>query len=657
MSKLVLRVECQGEVLGEFPLEGESLVLRLQDGDSGRLISTLTLEPAEAEQPVQPARARLEGLPPLSASGDLFQDETVDLVLSNDDTLARGVAEIRARAGSAPGTINVQLPSSRSEPELLELSETTGASGALELSPDEQGPDTLRLEKPEPLPVDREAVTARSRPGEARLGPLAVSPPEPERTEPEPPLPAAPEQDRSITRNLSDEMQELIAAAARRTHEAAEEGRPTITEPLASEESARPTFVEPDEVGELEAEGPPTRVSRDPFLPQPIAPQEPGVHGGEETRSVSDHEAGTELQDESEPVVGTDFADDDDEPVTVVAKTPSSERGAAQAARAAVLDEELRSARHPEDPGLVGPTAGYDEMPVPPQDRRQYDDDLSLSLPFEPGLTDASIGELSLPVPALTDERSEFSADLSLSLPLPVGLYEAASDDDITLPLPEEGSDASAESQRLVEIVQERTVTSGIGAMKLDTLGEPQPVQPAAGYHGRLRARSQHRAARGRRGLVPSPRRVDPARGVEPRAACTGLRRHGALRRLGGAGGAGGAAAARLGHPAQRRAAPDQLRSAGHPPAGGHLGDHVAGGAGHLCPQQRGPRCQRPRARPGPRGLPAPAPLSGLEASGQRSRRDLSRASRLRSPAGCGGPGPARPGRPRPDPRCRSARL
>jgi hypothetical protein len=478
MSKLVLRVECQGEVLGEFPLEGESLVLRLQDGDSGRLISTLTIEPAEAEQPVQPARARLEGLPRLSASGDLFQDETVDLVLSNDDTLARGVAEIRARAGSAPGTINVQLPSSRSEPELLELSETTGASGALELSPDEQGPDTLRLEKPEPLPVDREAVTARSRPGEARLGPLAVSPPEPERTEPEPPLPAAPEQDRSITRNLSDEMQELIAAAARRTHEAAEEGRPTITEPLASEESARPTFVEPDEVGELEAEGPPTRVSRDPFLPQPIAPQEPGVHGGEETRSVSDHEAGTELQDESEPVVGTDFADDDDEPVTVVAKTPSSERGAAQAARAAVLDEELRSARHPEDPGLVGPTAGYDEMPVPPQDRRQYDDDLSLSLPFEPGLTDASIGELSLPVPALTDERSEFSADLSLSLPLPVGLYEAASDDDITLPLPEEGSDASAESQRLVEIVQERTVTSGIGAMKLDTLGEPQPVQP-----------------------------------------------------------------------------------------------------------------------------------------------------------------------------------
>jgi hypothetical protein len=476
MSKLVLRVESQGEVLGEFPLEGESLVLQLQDGVSGRLISTLTLEPGEAEGPSRHARARLEGLPPLTASGDLYQDETVDLVLSNDDTMARGLAAIRQKAGAAPGIINVQLPSARSEPELLELAETTGATGGIEISLDEQDPGLLHMAQPEPIAPSSDGASG----GELdRASPRMVpSPAEPEHTEPEPPARPFPEQDRSITRNLSDDMQNLLAEAARVAHERdADGGRPTVTEPIAEpEESARPTFIDAAFSEEHEVEGPPTRVSLEPFLPQPIPPRAPSRQSGEETRSLSDHESGTELQPEAAHV-GTDFADDDDEPVTVVAKAPSDQHPMVITARPSGLDEEMRSARHL-DPGLVGPFPRYDEMPVPAQDRRQQDDDLSLSLPFEPGLTDASIGELSLPVPALTDEHSDHSVDLSLSLPLPAGLYEAASDDDITLPLPEEGSEERSESDGFVGVVQERTVTSGIGAMKLDALGSPQPVQP-----------------------------------------------------------------------------------------------------------------------------------------------------------------------------------
>jgi len=525
-------VECQGETLGEFALEQAPVVIELQDPESGRVITTLTLEPGESVRPSPPARAAFAGMPALTADGDLYHDETVDLVLSNEDTIAKGLARIREAARGAPGTINVELPTSQAEPEpiaphepddspeILELSEPSVSLGPVvpgthdpdadtlnrELSPLEQAHlDTLRQRRDTLADVEtlrREPETLDG-PDTMRKAPQAawsVEPAEPagepqaappELTEQDSPLPGPPpsESDRSVTRTLSNGLVDLIDQAEQEA-QAAAKARPTVTQELASEDGARPTHVEQPAVEPLD-EGPPTRVSREPFIPDPVAPAPPEPApvppSGEDTRNLDDVEAGTQVEETPPPMeIGTDFADDDDEPVTVVAQSPHSKRQREPLAHGAYDELPVGRGRPsgddlslgmPQDPGLVGPprrVGAYDEMPVP-DNRREPGDDLSLSLPYESGLTDASIAELSLPVPSMDGEAtgSPLDASLSLSLPLP-DVFEAESDDDITLPLPEDAD--SEEGEPLGGM--EPTVTNAFSAMQVEPLAAPQSVTP-----------------------------------------------------------------------------------------------------------------------------------------------------------------------------------
>ncbi len=508
MAVFVLRVESQGEVLGEFPLDGDSLVLQLLDARSRELLTTLTLEPGPtANDSPRPAQPRFGGLPPLPMGDDLFKDETVDLVLSNDETLSRGLAALRDSGRGAPGIINIQLPSSVAQPEpgdpVLPLPVAPSEPDA-DTFVDGPEHDTIRRERQklrlmselaqDPL---RAAEDHEQQLPESQVPTIREEPqPEPEGTESEPdhspPGPPSPEQDRSVTRTLSNGLPDLLDMGALGGPPG---GRPTVTESLESVDAGRPTHVDPDPDPDERDEGPPTRVSREPFMPSPVAPAAPDEVAlravQDDTRPLPDHESGTELEVvEQPPQVATDFADEGDEAVTVVAKAPTSQPGVREALTAGEYDE-LPVARGdrshgddfslgmPQDPGLVGP-GGYDEMPVPPQPRRAPEDDLSLSLPYDPNMTDASIDELSLPVPQDGDDRTAGLADpsLSLSLPMPASaMWEADSDDDITLPLPEDSSGPS-DSEALDLLTAEPTVTNALGGMQLSALGDPQPVQP-----------------------------------------------------------------------------------------------------------------------------------------------------------------------------------
>ena len=473
MTVLVLRVECHGKTLGEFPLEGTPVVLQLQDGETGRVVTTLTLEPGLPVSVAPPARSGFDELPPLAAGGDLFKDETVDLVLSNEDTLARGLARIREAARGAPGIINIQLPSGRGEPELVELSKL--ADEVPSQSADRQ-PDTARSS----APVEQPGLVE----------------PSPELTEQEPneivPVLPMAEQDRSVTRTLSNGLADLLQQAEAEARLRGEQ-RPTVTEPIASDDGGRPTFVDRKPAA-VDHEAPPTKVSNEPFLPQPIAPVPPPEgaepRGSEDTRVIVEVESGSApLAQKTSGDVGTDFAEDEDEPVTVVARAPASDRGRRPLVRGEYDELPVGRGRPasddlslgmPQDPGLVGPRSNYDELPVPEQPRRELGDDLSLSLPYDAGLTDASISELSLPVPVVDEEYTGGPLDPSLSLSLPVpseGLYEADSDDDITLPLPEM-SESSELHEPLDGIAGEPTVTNAFAAMQVDPLGAPQTVRP-----------------------------------------------------------------------------------------------------------------------------------------------------------------------------------
>ncbi len=536
MTDLVLRVECQGEVLGEFPMDRAPVVLRLQDGDTGRVITTLTLEPAQPDQAhadepneVSQPRVGFGSMPSLESTLDLYKDETAKIDLSGDDTLAKGIQRIR-EASKAAAIINLDLPADveaeAASPiapvspdeqaagiEILELSEPSadidsaiGQAAADEadeqpvlptpIAPEEPQPepikppqgDTLKLHRDDPVV----RVVQRQEP-EPRPEPPAA---EPEKTESDvAPLPAppTPERDRSVTHTLSNGLVDLIQMAEREARELREAARPrsTITDRLP-DDGGRPTHVEHPEAIEDDGEGPPTRVSRNPFVPQPIAPEapsEPGAALGDDTRSLEDSESGTELPVEDLSVeVGTDFAEEDDEPVTVVAEAPLSVRARRPLSRGEYDELPVGRGRAagddlslglPQDPGLVGPPRGYDELPVPEASRREPGDDLSLSLPYDAGLTDASIDELSLPVPSPTGEHTgaPVDASLSLSLPLPDGLYEADSDDDITLPLPED-SEVSDSHAPIGDIGGEATVSSGFAAMSIGSLGQPQQVRP-----------------------------------------------------------------------------------------------------------------------------------------------------------------------------------
>jgi hypothetical protein len=455
VAELVLRVESRGQLLGEFPLQKQQLVLQLRDALTGQAVSTLTIEPA-LEEPLQ---ASPEAQP--EQGGGLFQDETVDLRLSNDDTLARGLMRIREAARAAPSTVNVQLPiAPHDEPDVLEA-----------------------VEESLPLPTGQggasfgAAAADDAHRAEARLDAL---PPRAESA----PSPPSRDEDRSITRALSHGLEDFRHLMPPPVQDELEESQSTQTQPIESEEHARPTFIEAQEEPQEHDEGPPTRISNETLVPLPIAPgpdpERRAEMAVEETLSLgSVEDAYPPSRSDPRPVrpldVATDFADDDDDAPTVVGQDPSALVGQPQPVAPSAPDLSQRS--RPEDPGLVGMSGAYDEMPVPEQRAGREDDDLSLSMPYQPGLTDASIDDLSLPVPG-SEHTASVDASLSLSLPLPAsGLFEAESDDDITLPLPE-ASSFSGEHEELGSPVPEPTVTSHIAPFSVEPLGVPQVVRP-----------------------------------------------------------------------------------------------------------------------------------------------------------------------------------
>jgi hypothetical protein len=128
----------------------------------------------------------------------------------------------------------------------------------------------------------------------------------------------------------------------------------------------------------------------------------------------------------------------------VVAQQPGTERGDGHGARG---------------------QGEYDELPVHGhRTLAPLDDDLSLSLPYDPGRTDASIPELSLGTGQI--EFSTSNHEHSLSLPLPDGsAYGPADDDDLSLPMPE-------------GLVVEPALPSPASQLLSASLGKPHAVVP-----------------------------------------------------------------------------------------------------------------------------------------------------------------------------------
>jgi hypothetical protein len=481
---LVLRVETNGEVLGEFSLEEAPLVLQLQDAATGRLLTTLTLEPGEdlprAEPPAYDDREPDEEAPPyepepvrpsftLSTLGELpsldveglYQDETADLSLGGETTLAAGLRRIREAA--AQGIINFELPEDSLSSE-LEPPPTERVPRPLAIAPkDEPGPG--EEPSPEAAPLGERTTFRRApepstqeRVPKANFGVLPTDEPSP--------VPA-PEQDRSITRTMSP----VLADRIHDDEEGGDASQLTITEHNAAELMGRPTIS--NEVAAEEGDGPPTRVSGASFMPSPIAPEPPpedtvSQPAGDPTRPLPAERSRLEV---SPVAVHTDFAEEDESP-TVVGEAP--EASEPRAGEHGFGQGSARAFHRLEDPSVVEPPGAYDELPVPPQIRREPGDDLSLSLPYDPGLTDASVDDLSLSL--AMDDRTITPSEASLSLPVPAeGFYTGDDEDDITLPLPEEDS---SEEEDTGEIEHERTATRAMGAMSMEPLGSPQPIAP-----------------------------------------------------------------------------------------------------------------------------------------------------------------------------------
>lgn len=465
MAGLVLRVEADGEVLGEFVLDDDALVMHLQDRDTGRVVTTLTLAPGLAA----PAFTPLPPLPEPAPDGNLFQDKTVDLALQAEPTLAKGLERIRATARkAAPSVINFEIPAE--QPPVPAPSSRVDAT--VPEPPVEEAqvleqpaePATLAPREHEPQPVppdDHPRPVAPHSPDEPELpGEDARAHQDAEGTDCLPKTesgdargqagrPGAqggalpePGQDRSITRTLSNGMVDLIQSleAEARSQadgfgEATTGRRPTITESLLDDDASQPTRIERggiDDPGLADA-GRPTRVSK------------------------GDHPSGD--AERPRPIVGTDFADEEDEPVTVVARSP---------------DDDFTLGL-PVDPRRKPTVSGYDEVPGPDTSRRQASDDLSLSLPYDPAYHDASMDDLSLALPSEATVGGSAESSLSLSLPLAdADSFEAADDDDLTLPLPEEDSDSAA----FDDLGSEATVTHEHRKLEIRSLGRPQVVTP-----------------------------------------------------------------------------------------------------------------------------------------------------------------------------------
>ncbi|MFH1470035.1 MAG: hypothetical protein ABIO70_36965 [Pseudomonadota bacterium] len=409
MPKLVLRVEAEGRLLGEFPLEAGPLTLRLQEAGSGRVISTTTYSGGDPG-----AEAPADG-PPVGA--DLYRDETVDL----SPAMA---ASLRLELPSPGGEGAVQevhgavfAAAAEEEPEVIEASESLDAGLPSDAS---MPPPAPAGEEPPAVPEDEDA-------GEEFEGTETRG-----TALPAVPAPPRPELDRSVTHALPDTTYDLLQAAGLGLLE----GPPTHTDPIPEDDSSQATLVErpvPDAVSLLDAGRPTTGgPDRESSSVSFLAPDDPSAAVGGYGRLSA-----------GPTIIPSDFAEED-EAVTVVAQQPGAEHG----------------------DGRGAPGHGeYDELPVHGhRTLAPVDDDLSLSLPYDPGKTDASIPELSLGTSPL--EFSSSDLDHSLSLPLPDGnLYGPSDDDDLSLPMPE-------------GLVVEPPERSSAGDLLAASLGRPHAVTP-----------------------------------------------------------------------------------------------------------------------------------------------------------------------------------
>jgi len=421
VKELVLRVEVGGELLGEFPLTAESLTLRLEDVASGQLVSTLVIQPASER----------------SSADAQYRDKTLDLAEPAEPAPAK-VTERRP-----PEIINFQIPPPPEAPQ-PQHEDTTG-SDELEMPTESIAGARPEPDPPAPPPPPPPSLTERPDDSEEPNAGL----------------------DRSITHTLTDgaflfeqldelrasspeEAAELLQAVTNELPEGGQRPRAVPVAPDLVEELGRSTDVVLDDESEAE-------TGRHVFPPAPAGVQE--LHG---------------LRGAGPSIVPTDFAEEEDEAVTVVARQPG---------------EDHRAFRHgSSEPGRVSGGGGeYDELPVPGHGRRQMGDDLSLSLPYDPathGLSlplplgaDSSMDDLSLSLSMMGDRTATGGDDpsLSLSLPMPESrvLYQAASDDDLSLPLPEESSPPLDPAQ-----AGEPTATHHAGAFELGALNRPHAVPP-----------------------------------------------------------------------------------------------------------------------------------------------------------------------------------
>jgi len=373
VPEFILCVEAEGRVLGEFPMGPGPLTLRLVEPGTGRVISIMTISPGPA-QAAAPAEAT-----------DLYRDTTVDLSPAMADALRIELPVPAPPVAEVHGALFAAIE--ESEPEVLEVSEGLGGglpSDVVMGAPLPAGVVSATLEvapEPELEGTESGGIDLGARPAPARL-----------------------ELDRSITRQLPDTTYDLLQAAGLGLLE----GPAVHTDPIPEDDSSQATLVERavlDEVAMLEA-GRPTSGGgdRESSSVSFLAPDDPSAAL-----------AGYGRLSAGPTIIPSDFADED-EAVTVVAQQPGTDRGEAQ--RELVRGE-------------------YDELPIHVRHTlAPMDDDLSLSLPYDPAGTDASIPELSLGTSPLGFSTGESEA--SLSLPLPDGsLYGPSDDDDLSLPVPE----------------------------------------------------------------------------------------------------------------------------------------------------------------------------------------------------------------------------
>jgi len=526
VQKIVLRLELDGALLGEWPVTDGPLTLTLLDGSSEQAITTLSLalpgvpvmsEAAEETLPLglapaleEESEAAQESLadqaPPLAGAETESESEEEPSLAPDEERQAAAptVSDIDDALGAEVTVVETPAPEPAAPDDEIDLSQadTVRREDGIDslVEPDPQ-PEALSQEEDplQPEPGARETLTVEITAGEPTEEEQGLALTEQEEGEGEDLAPAAVqadagELDDQPTDRLPEEEDEEPALEEPADASWAEEGWPeegavvseldrSVTRTMSQAFPLDDTLKLPDdeekpseavtkaifeESGELDSE----------VGPEPEPEPEPGPRQQEQP------------QEQPEFIPATDFADEADEAVTVVADmTRPKPRAAAEVqpefGALGEYDElpvEVRGSSSPGDdlslslpyePSFSGSRPGaYDEIPIRLQ-RRGPDDDLSLSLPYGPKLDEEQVGA-----------AQEGEPSISLSLPAPDDGYLRAEDDDLTLPMPEEEPDEPSPAPA------EAREEEGLSAQ---VLARPQQVKPriaVAGGNVRSRVKS-----------------------------------------------------------------------------------------------------------------------------------------------------------------------